>query len=85
LSSPSRRHLHRAATDVHREIASRAFAMLFNSSARTVFAVGLLASGANSLRLVLNDMGMMLAPAAFFAEARRKVAGEQLDVLAAIS
>jgi uncharacterized membrane protein YjjB (DUF3815 family) len=32
-----------------------------------VFAVGLLASGANGLRLALNDMGMMLAPAAFFA------------------
>jgi uncharacterized membrane protein YjjB (DUF3815 family) len=41
--------------------------MLFNNSPRTVLAVGLLALGANSLRLVLNDMGMMLAPAAFFA------------------
>lgn len=30
-------------------------------------AAGLLAAGANSLRLVLNDMGMMLAPAAFLA------------------
>ncbi len=43
-----------------------AFAMLFNSSVRTIFAVGLLALGANELRLVLHDMGMMLAPAAFF-------------------
>jgi len=43
-----------------------AFAMLFNNSGRTVFAVGLLALGANSLRLILYDMGMMPAPAAFF-------------------
>ena len=48
-------------------VAAGAFAMLFNSSARTVLAVGLLAVGANDLRLVLHDMGMMLAPAAFFA------------------
>jgi uncharacterized membrane protein YjjP (DUF1212 family) len=48
-------------------VAGCAFAMLFNNSPPTVLAVGLLASGANSLRLVLNDMGMMLAPAAFFA------------------
>lgn len=41
--------------------------MLFNSSARTVVAAGLLALAANSLRLALTDMGMMLAPAAFFA------------------
>lgn len=43
-----------------------AFAMLFNSSLRAVLAAGLLALGANGLRLALNDMGMMLAPAAFF-------------------
>src|SRR5712671_2496602 len=48
-------------------VAGCAFAMLFNNSPRTVLAVGVLALGANSLRLVLNDMGMMLAPAAFFA------------------
>jgi uncharacterized membrane protein YjjB (DUF3815 family) len=48
-------------------VAACAFAMLFNSSARTVLAVGLLALGANDLRLALHDMGMMLAPAAFFA------------------
>ena len=48
-------------------VAGGAFAMLFNSSPRTVLAAGLLAAGANSLRLVLNDMGMMLAPAAFLA------------------
>ena len=41
--------------------------MLFNSAPRTALAAGLLALGANGLRLVLNDMGMMLAPAAFFA------------------
>jgi len=44
-----------------------AFAMLFNNSPRTAFAAGLLALGANDLRLILTDMGMMLAPAAFFA------------------
>lgn len=48
-------------------VAACAFAMLFNSSSYTVWAAGLLALGANSLRLVLNDMGMMLAPAAFCA------------------
>ncbi len=48
-------------------VAGCAFAMLFNNSPPTVLGVGLLALGANSLRLVLNDMGMMLAPAAFFA------------------
>ena len=41
--------------------------MLFNSPPRTILAAGALALGANSLRLVLNDMGMMLAPASFFA------------------
>jgi uncharacterized membrane protein YjjP (DUF1212 family) len=44
-----------------------AFAMLFNNSPRTALAAGLLALGANDLRLILTDMGMMLAPAAFFA------------------
>jgi len=48
-------------------VAACAFAMLFNTSARTVLAAGLLALVANDLRLVLIDMGMMLAPAAFFA------------------
>ena len=48
-------------------VAGSAFAMLFNSSPRTILAAGLLALGANGLRLVLNDMGMMLAPSAFFA------------------
>jgi uncharacterized membrane protein YjjP (DUF1212 family) len=46
--------------------AGYAFAMLFNNSARTAFGVALLAMGANELRLVLHDAGMMLAPAAFF-------------------
>ena len=41
--------------------------MLFNSSARTVLAAGLLALCANSFRLALTEAGMMLAPAAFFA------------------
>jgi uncharacterized membrane protein YjjP (DUF1212 family) len=48
-------------------VACCAFAMLFNSTSRTVVAAGLLALAANSLRLALSDMGMMLAPAAFFA------------------
>jgi uncharacterized membrane protein YjjP (DUF1212 family) len=48
-------------------VAACAFAMLFNTSARSVLAAGLLALVANDLRLVLIDMGMMLAPAAFFA------------------
>jgi len=43
-----------------------AFAMLFNGSARTVWAAGLVAVVANDLRLGLLDAGMMLAPAAFF-------------------
>jgi uncharacterized membrane protein YjjP (DUF1212 family) len=48
-------------------VAGSAFAMLFNSSPRTVWAVGFLALAANGLRLVLIDMGMMLAPAAYLA------------------
>ena len=44
-----------------------AFAMLFNNSPRTVLAAGLLALGANDLRLILIDMGVMLVPAAYFA------------------
>ena len=41
------------------------FAMLYNSAPRTVLAVGLLALGANELRLGLHDAGMRLAPATF--------------------
>jgi uncharacterized membrane protein YjjP (DUF1212 family) len=48
-------------------LAGAGFAMLFNSSPRIVLAVGLLSLAANSLRLGLSDMGMMLAPASFFA------------------
>jgi len=48
-------------------VAACAFAMLFNTPVRTVLPVGLLAVAANGLRLILIDMGMMLAPAAFFA------------------
>lgn len=48
-------------------VAGSAFAMVFNSSPRTALAAGLLALGANDLRLILIDMGMMPAPAAFFA------------------
>jgi uncharacterized membrane protein YjjP (DUF1212 family) len=48
-------------------VAGGAFATLFNSSPRTILAAGLLAFVANSVRLALADMGMMLAPAAFFA------------------
>jgi uncharacterized membrane protein YjjB (DUF3815 family) len=48
-------------------VAAAAFALLFNSSARTAVAAGLLALAANGLRLVLTDVGMMPAPAAFLA------------------
>jgi uncharacterized membrane protein YjjP (DUF1212 family) len=48
-------------------VAGGAFAMLFNSPARAVLAAGLLGLAANDLRLFLNDMGMMLAPATFLA------------------
>jgi len=48
-------------------VAACAFAMLFNTPWRVVLMAGLLALVANDLRLVLTDIGMMLAPAAFFA------------------
>jgi len=47
-------------------VAGGAFAMLFNSPVRTVWAAGLVAVVANDLRLGLLDAGMTLAPAAFF-------------------
>jgi len=43
------------------------FAMLFNSSGRAVLAIGLLALGANELRLSLHDAGMSLALATLLA------------------
>jgi uncharacterized membrane protein YjjP (DUF1212 family) len=42
------------------------FAILYNSSARTVLAVGILSLLGNDLRLVLQDLGMGLPPATFF-------------------
>jgi uncharacterized membrane protein YjjB (DUF3815 family) len=42
------------------------FAILYNSSARTVLAVGVLSLLGNDLRLVLQDLGMALPPATFF-------------------
>lgn len=48
-------------------VAASAFAILFNSSPRTALAVGLLALFANSLRLILIDVGVMPAPSAFLA------------------
>src|ERR1700730_1905047 len=42
------------------------FAILYNSSARTVLAVGILSLLGNDLRLVLQDLGMALPPATFF-------------------
>jgi len=42
------------------------FAILYNSSARTVLAVGILALLGNDLRLVLHDLGMTLPSATFF-------------------
>jgi len=44
-----------------------AFAILFASSPRLILAAGVLAVVANGLRLVLHNMGVMAAPAAFFA------------------
>jgi uncharacterized membrane protein YjjP (DUF1212 family) len=41
------------------------FAVLYNSSPRTVLAVGILALGGNELRLALHDTGITLAPATF--------------------
>jgi uncharacterized membrane protein YjjP (DUF1212 family) len=41
------------------------FALLYNSSARTVLAVGILALLGNELRLSLHDFGMQLPPATF--------------------
>jgi uncharacterized membrane protein YjjP (DUF1212 family) len=41
------------------------FAILYNSSPRTVLAVGVLALIGNELRLALHDVGMTLAPATF--------------------
>jgi uncharacterized membrane protein YjjB (DUF3815 family) len=48
-------------------VAGGAFAMVFNSPPRTVVAAGLVALGANEIRLILVDTGMLLAPAAFLA------------------
>jgi len=48
-------------------VAACAFAILFNSPPRTALAAGLLAICANSLRLILIDIGMMPAPSAFLA------------------
>jgi uncharacterized membrane protein YjjB (DUF3815 family) len=60
------------------------FAMLFNSPVPVVVAVGLLAMGANELRLVLHDMGMMIAPATFFGALAvgfaASIMGPRLDV-----
>jgi uncharacterized membrane protein YjjB (DUF3815 family) len=42
------------------------FAILYNSSMRCVLAVGVVALGANELRLGLHDAGTLLAPATFF-------------------
>ena len=46
-------------------VAACGFAVLFNSSARTILVVGLIAAGANELRLMLHDSVMMLAPATY--------------------
>ena len=48
-------------------IAACAFAMAFNSPPRTMLVAGVVALVVNSLRLVLVDAGMLLAPAAFIA------------------
>lgn len=48
-------------------VSGSAFAIIFNSSPRVALATGLVAFGANGLRLILIDLGIMPAPAAFFA------------------
>jgi len=69
LSSPPTLELTEPLKLLLRAIASFAggcgFAILYNSSFRAVFAIGLLALGANELRLALHDAGMMLATATF--------------------
>jgi uncharacterized membrane protein YjjP (DUF1212 family) len=47
-------------------LAGFGFAALYNSSTRTVLAVGILSLLGNELRLVLHDLGMPLPPATFF-------------------
>jgi uncharacterized membrane protein YjjP (DUF1212 family) len=60
-------------------VAASAFAMLFNGSVRTVLAAGILGLGANELRLILLDAGMMPAPAAFFGALAVGVAASAMD------
>ncbi|MDW9974376.1 threonine/serine exporter family protein [Sinorhizobium meliloti] len=48
-------------------VAGCGFAMLFNSAPRSVVVAGTVALAANSLRLFLIDIGMLMAPAAFIA------------------
>lgn len=50
-------------------VAAGAFAMLFNCPLRAALVAGVLALVANDLRLVLIDLGVRLAPAAFLAAA----------------
>ena len=47
-------------------LAGFGFAALYNSSTRTVLAVGILSLVGNDLRLALHDFGMPLPPATFF-------------------
>lgn len=47
-------------------LAGFGFAALYNSSTRTVLAVGILSLLGNDLRLLLHDLGMPLPPATFF-------------------
>lgn len=47
-------------------LAGFGFAALYNSSTRTVLAVGILSLFGNDLRLLLHDLGMPLPPATFF-------------------
>lgn len=48
-------------------VAGCGFAMLFNSTPLSVVVAGIVALAVNRVRLVLIDMGMLLAPAAFIA------------------
>jgi uncharacterized membrane protein YjjB (DUF3815 family) len=60
-------------------VAGAAFAMLFNSPRRVILAAGLLALVANGLRLLLNDLGIMLAPASFLAALTIGMIGVSLE------
>jgi len=60
-------------------IAAAAFAMLFNSPKKVILIAGFHALAANSFRLVLDDLGIMLAPATFLAALCIGISGIQME------